>query len=964
MSLPKPPLLAASLAIIATLAVSGTDPRPEQCPQGTQPIHSARAQQGGRYCSKLVPRELEAKAPSAHPLLRGPAPDPAVFRGALHDKAGMEPLKAVVPKANGDWQPYAQGGLISGRSIYSARVDNFAYDEDGKRLFAAVGTGGIWMSEATDGDIRTLGDHWVSVGEKLPSQINGGVIWTPAGGGTLVAAGGESVMGNNGYMGLGAHWSTDLGQSWTRATGFPDGVQVYNARRDPGNPQILYIASSIGLYRSEDAGRSFVNVRLPTTPDCAGNESISSPCQFANVVTDVVIKAPGGSTGEVCDPSGCPVVAAVGWRAGQATFPDGTVMAPANGLYRSATGARDSFVAVDDEPVNALLPQGFAPRARTGRIEMGAASGPDQDHNYLYAIVQDSVNFNEGYALLDPILDDLLTLPLTTAVHGIFVSADFGESWFRMANDDELIATVGSLSFLPGVQTWYNEWIAVDPTRQLGGIPTRMTFGMEEVFQNTLTRVPLNGILQAGLLDFTVIGRYFELGLPGESTTTHPDQHVGLYLPDGEGGVCLFAGGDGGVFKQCVAANEEMDNTKWGAGANEGFYALLPYGLAVAKDGTVWQGHQDNGSGHIEPDTREQFQDFGADGFFAEVDPDNSDVSYTESQNGGLRRTTDRGASSTSIAPSYTRVNFANWFVMDPLDAQHMLTGAQEIYATLNAETVTSSSWVEVFNLGTNPDTGAIRTTTTMHVHGPHAYVGYCGDCGVTVNDTGFANGIATNVGGTEAPEKGSAKGWHFAKAQGLDSRFIAGIEMDESDPKTIYVTLAGYASNIRPAGSYKDPNAAKIGSGVVFKSTDAGESFTDISGNLPRAQTNTVVLHRDASGRGQLIVGTDIGPFISSDTEGSNWAPLGNQLPNVPVVMLRMKPKASAEEPDMLFAATHGRGIWSYELPKLIVDPPPSGGGGSDNGGDQGRYGGSLGGLSLLGLLSLLALRRGRRGH
>ena len=59
----------------------------------------------------------------------------------------------------------------------------------------------------------------------------------------------------------------------------------------------------------------------------------------------------------------------------------------------------------------------------------------------------------------------------------------------------------------------------------------------------------------------------------------------------------------------------------------------------------------------------------------------------------------------------------------------------------------------------------------------------------------------------------------------------------------------------------------------------------------------------------GQLIVGTDIGAFISSDTEGTLWAPLGHGLPNVPVNYVRLQPGKS----DTLFAATFGRGVWSY---------------------------------------------------
>lgn len=970
------PLLAALVSIGFAGALHLQSPAPADCPQGTMPIQSSRAHESGRYCSKPVIRTQDFKAPDQRQRLRGPVPSPALIDAAIEQKASLQSLKKVIAKADGDWQEYGKGQLIAGNSFYSARVDNFAYDPEKQRLFAAVGTGGIWMSEAVDGDITTLADAWVSVGDKLPTQINGGVIWSPdANGdgtadsgsdGTLLAAGGESVMGNNGYMGFGAYWTTDLGTTWTRSNGFPSGVQVYNARHDPGHPNIFYIASSIGLFRSSDAGRNFVNVRLPSTPDCAGAQDISSKCQYANVVTDVAIRAPGGATDEVCAAEGCAVVAAIGWRAGQGLFQDGTPMGPGNGLYRSDTGEVDSFTRVDNEPVNPLLPVGFAPAARSGRIEFGISEGPDLDHNYLYALVQDAVHFNEGYSLLDPLLDAPLPL-VSSNVNGLYVSADFGLTWMRMADDNEIVTIPGSINF-PGAQAWYNQWIAIDPTRAdpVTGIPLRMTFGLEEVMQN-LT-VPLDGNVQAiNPQDFELIGRYSEI----TTTTTHPDQHVGLYIADGAGGVCLFVGNDGGVNKQCVGQLEPMTNAGWGPGHNEGFYALLPYGLGVAKDGTVWQGHQDNGSGHIEPDTREQIMDFGADGFFAEVDPDNSDVAYTESQNGGLRRTVNRGAGSTGIAPPYTRVNFINWFVMDPLDAQHMLTGAREIFSTLNAQTVTSSTWDTVFDLGTNPITNVNRTTTTMHVYGNNAYVGFCGDCGSVANDTGFASGIATNVGGALPPKKGSSDGWHIATAAGLDSRLVLGMEMDEDDPETIYVTLAGYTGNMRPPGSYNDPNAAKVGTGVVFKSTDAGETFTDISGDLPRVQTNTVLLHKDAAGNQQLIVGTDIGPFISSDNKGTSWAPLGNDLPNVPVAMMRFKPKATPDEADQIFAATFGRGIWTYTIPKLIVDPPPPGGEPPpvvpppvtppvvSPPRSTGRFGGALGAPLLFGLLALLALRR-----
>ena len=960
-----PLLVAAACCVLAAFAATQSN---------------ARIEQRARHLALKGPESpqelMQAKTIREAKVGKVPA---GALRAAVEQKARI--AGKAIAGAAGEWTEYGRGNLDDASGAFqAARVDHFTYDAANKRLFLSVGTGGVWMSTAVDGDVTTIGDLWTSVGDKLPSQIIGGLAYSAANGGTLIAAGGEGVMGSSGYLGLGSYWTSDLGQTWTRSNGFPDESLVFKVAVDESRPELVYIASNKGLFRSEDAGKNFSNVRLPTTPTCAGEEDLSTECLYTNFVTDVVVKQPGGTTGIACDAAGCPVLAGVGFRTGStAVFQDGKPQAPGNGLYRSDTGAIDSFTKLDVSAANTLLPNGFATEDRIGRIEFGQAHGPLQDHDYVYAIVQDAVLFNGGLTgepALDALLGNALILGFPSVFNGIYVSADFGDSWTRMADTQEIInntsgseiaAIGGALGSGAGIQAWYNEWLAIDPTRAVPvtGIPLRMTYGLEEVMQNVTT--PLDGTVQAASpQDFELIGRYTEL----TSTTTHPDQHVGLYIPDGAGGVCLFVGNDGGVFKQCVGALQPMTQAGWGAGANEGFYALLPYGLAVAKDGTVWQGHQDNGSGHIEPDTREQVMDFGADGFFAEVDPDNSDVAYTESQNGGLRRTVNRGAGSTTIAPPYTRVNFANWFVMDPLDAQHMVTGAKQIFSTLNAQTVTSSTWTTVFDLGTNPVTNVNRTTSTLHIYGDAVYAGFCGDCGSVAIDTGFANGIATNVGGTLPPKKGTADGWHIATAAGLDSRFIAGIEMDEDDPKTIYVTLAGYAGNMRPPGSFGDPNAPKIGTGTVFKSTDAGETFTDISGNIPRVQAQTVLLHKSAGGE-QLIVGTDIGPFISSDNRGTRWAPLGNGLPNVPVNLLRFKPKATPEEPDTIFAATFGRGIWTYEIPALIVDPappvvppvinPPTVPGTPQQGG--GRFGGGSTGLLLLAGLALLGgLRRRQR--
>jgi len=909
----------------------------------------------------------ERNAARSAPLKTVPA---GAYRAAVERKRAMESLKATVPGANGTWQPYGKGPLLSGtgdsETGYNGRIDSFDYDPVDHRLFATFGTGGVWMSE-------DLAQSWRSIGDNLPTQIIGNAAWSSAGGGTVIAASGDPSFGGNDYVGLGAFWTNDLGATWHQAEGVPDGALGFKVVVDHAHPDIVYIGNSKGLFRSIDAGRTFVNVNLPTSADCAGVTDLG-PCQFANFVTDVVVMEPGGSTNE----AGGQVLAAVGYRQGRLPLADGTISAPGNGLYRSATGEPDTFEYLDVSAPNNADPLGFASQERIGRVALGPTIGPDQDHNYVYAMVQDAVLMNGGLPTIDAPdgTPSAGALPFinATAFNGLYVSADFGSSWTRMADTVEIAynpATDSALAlveaaagnYAPGVQARYNLWVHPDPTRQLGGVPTRLLFGLEEVWANRVTSVPLDGLLQQGPDDFHVIGNYFQapscagviapplIGCPlpviGQgTTTTHPDQHAGIFIPDDSGGVTVIVGNDGGAFAQHAGAGEEMDNAKWGAGVQNGFNSLLPYAVAIAKDGTAWFGLQDNGDARIDPQTGETRELFGGDGFFAAVDPDNSNVSYEEYTYGDIAVTTDGGQTWTDIKPSLTGAQFSNPFVMDPLDANHLITGAREVVERLNGPT---GSWVQVFDLGTNAQAqGVNNQMSAIDLQGDAAYVGFCGWCDLLAHQTdGFHNGLATNVGGDQPPQKGTGNGWHFATAAGLPNRWISAIEIDYNDPRTIYVTLGGYSNRgWIPVGSYLDTND-NIGEGHVFKSTDAGEHFTDISGNLPDVHATWATLRGN-----QLLLGTDIGAFISSDTQGGDWAPLGNGLPAVPISMLTLKPGDSSQ----LFVATYGRGIWKYDFANLPVDVPTT----PTPVASTARFGGALPWSTLLVLFGF-ALRRRR---
>jgi hypothetical protein len=625
---------------------------------------------------------------------------------------------------------------------------------------------------------------------------------------------------------------------------------------DPTNPREFYVASSMGLFRSTNEGRTFTNVALPTG-ECAGKTGYGR-CQFMNYVTDVVVQEPGGVTNE----KGGKVLAAVGYRAGMAEFPNGEVHSTHNGLYLSESGAPGTFEMLDVSG-DGISHVGFAPGENIGRVELGVASGEKRDHNYLYAIVQDAELFNGGVPSIDvpedPGFDDQALF--NTVFNGIYVSEDFGQSWIRMADTAEVaenptthsgLAVVGQAQlFAPGVQAWYNMWIKPDPTQQTeDGVPTRLTFGLEEVWanrcsgpQNTPVQPPCDAP-EVG--DFEVIGPYFadeaclllDTGQPtcptaedGVNTelTTHPDQHDALYLPTGDGGVSLIAGNDGGAYAQTLKGDEALAPTKWGEGNNDGFHTLLPYDAEVAKDGTVWYGLQDNGSGKILPNNGRQIMAFGGDGFFVAVDPNDSDVAYSETTFADMRVTTDGGKTWDDMPPPISNSKFSNPFVMDPTDAKHLMTAGKEVVETVSGPDTRCDDfgcdWQQVLNR--NPETEP------------------------------FLNGLATNVGGDQPPKRMTSQGWHHAKAKGLPNRYITSLAIDPQNPKTVYVALGGYANRQWvPPGSYLDRNQNITGH--VFKSTDAGETFKNISGKLPNLSANWIEIHR-----GQLVVGTDLGGVL-----------------------------------------------------------------------------------------------------
>jgi photosystem II stability/assembly factor-like uncharacterized protein len=98
-----------------------------------------------------------------------------------------------------------------------------------------------------------------------------------------------------------------------------------------------------------------------------------------------------------------------------------------------------------------------------------------------------------------------------------------------------------------------------------------------------------------------------------------------------------------------------------------------------------------------------------------------------------------------------------------------------------------------------------------------------------------------------------------------------------------------------------------------IFKTTDTGKTWTNISANLP-AKAYVQVVREDPKNMNLLYAGTELGLFASYNG-GKEWVPLNlKNLPNVAVHDILVHPR----ENDLILA-THGRSIWIFDDATVI---------------------------------------------
>jgi hypothetical protein len=760
-----------------------------------------------------------------------------------------------------------------GSGLVTGRITGLAADDAG-HVYAAGADGGVWRS-------TTGGGHWTAIADALPSLSSGDLELGPDG--ALWYATGEANTGGTSYAGTGVYRLADpQTASFTpadRVGGAELESTTINSLRFAGGK--VWAATLRGIFShplgSKDA--AWTRAFAPNASYLPGGANAAvQNAAYMNIVNDLVVDPRNANH----------LLAALGWRSGAAY----------NGFYESTDGGA-MWSKID-------------PTGGLDATDIGYANfAYSADGSRLYVINQSPRKLTS------------LSAQPQTYLDGVYVSSRgaLAGPWTRIASSEKLGATAtGSAlanndgrGYHPGIQAWYNQFIAVDPANA-----NHVYVGLEEVYETT-----------NGGTSWKTVGPYWNFsfgcwnvdvlyppnGLSGGNgcpLTTHSDQHaVAFGVADGKAQV--FVGNDGGVYRRPAngQTNRNGNASDW-VSLNDGTINALQYyyvgvGKLQANDATrpainkgeqvlVSGGLQDNGGSLLRPGADKMVSNFGGDGGDVLVDPNDGCNIVQEYVYLSLRMTKTCAnpastqawldlsqATTTSIAPPDINAQFIAPFIANAKNNDQWLAGGNSIWYQGKGFAIKSGSeWQKVKTLA-SPS----QTFTAIAYSGSKALATWCGPCSNSTTAL-FQRGATV---GTFDGTTWTWKDITFPSA--FPNRYLQAAAIDPSNDTHMFLGVNGFSRRYT-----EGPGA---GFGHVFESKNAGETWTDISGNLPDIPVNDILVLPS----GGLVVATDLG-VVYRASAAAPWTRLGGaSLPAIVAMDLTLGPDGN------IYVGTHGRGIW-----------------------------------------------------
>ncbi|MCW8824594.1 MAG: T9SS type A sorting domain-containing protein [Ignavibacteriaceae bacterium] len=354
----------------------------------------------------------------------------------------------------------------------------------------------------------------------------------------------------------------------------------------------------------------------------------------------------------------------------------------------------------------------------------------------------------------------------------------------------------------------------------------------------------------------------------GGPNQLHVDHHALAFNPTDPS--FILNGNDGGI-------NISTDGgVNWSNPAHIPATQFYEIGLDASNSLAYYGGAQDNGTSRTLDGGIDNWQHiYGGDGFYVLVDFTNPNIIYAESQYGNLGKSTNGGNNFSLATTGISGSEPTNWdtpVIMDPNNNNILYYGTDYLYRTTNS----ADNWTKISPKLTDYTSGSrLGTITTIAVAPTNSDVIYVGsdDSHVWVSSD---NGTTWNE-----------------ISDGLPIRWVSRIAVDPTNENIVYVTFNGL--------KWRDPQSH------VFRSTDMGTTWSDISSNLPDAPVDAFAV--DPVDPSRLYLGNDVGMYVSFNS-GQSWWVLGEGLPVLPIGDIEIHP-ATRE----LVAGTYGRSMYKIDL-------------------------------------------------